>query len=92
LKKSAKLLNKYHETTYILIYFLSGNNLPIISIMLLTTAYQQAFWECKDNGNNRIKNNTMSYCRNKHVLFPLNKKATNSTLSICYLLRKKFIC
>ena len=25
--------------------------------MLLTTAYQQAFWECKDNGNNRIKNN-----------------------------------
>ena len=46
--------------------------------MLLTTAYQQAFWECKDNGNNRIKNNTMSYCRNKHVLFPLNKKATNS--------------
>ena len=30
----------------------------------------------------------MSYCRNKHVLFPMNKKATNSTLSICYLLRK----
>ena len=28
--------------------------------MLLTTAYQQAFWECKDNGNNRIKNNTMA--------------------------------
>ena len=34
----------------------------------------------------------MSYCRNKHVLFPMNKKATNSTLSICYLLRKKFVC
>lgn len=72
--------------------FLSGNNLPIISITLLTIAYQQAFLECKDNGNNRIKNNTMSYCRNKHVLFPMNKKATNSTLSICYLLRKKFVC
>lgn len=50
--------------------------------MLLTTAYQQAFWECKDNGNNRIKNNTMSYCRNKHVLFPLNKKATNGMAGI----------
>ncbi len=63
------------RTTYILIYFLSGNNLPIISIMLLTTAYQQAFWECKDNGNNRIKNNTMSYCRNKACFISVEQKS-----------------
>lgn len=60
--------------------------------MLLTIPYWKTFSECKDNGNNRIKNNTMSYWNHKHTLFPMNKKAINCTLSLCILLRKRFIC